>query len=825
MTEYRFTLSYVYMNNLHTRVVKPKYGEKVAIDVGHDSNEEYYREKLSGSLTFCNDDFSFVRNQAANSLDTKFSLLIEYNNTGSWFTLLNCYFYWTDCDINEEDKIFTITPNTDDSYDKFLGGIDKEYDLIKLAPKMTPVMLDKRPCLQIYALGDTKISCFLSNMWWEADCNEERDESKLTNDYHFAKWDDFISGVVSGTHTPSIPNLFSGSVAGQTGTSKFWSVQSGSYYLKIDYDENTEILDIIIDNGNTTLFRVTESNVQALAFPRTAILNAVAGSGATGKCTVNLDVLQLYARMISDVDTLLGVETKDLPLNDIVENNRNYTKVSPVSQGGALAVGANEILSNDPTEWGIWQPNQYYTEMTYIGGVVLPVCKHRWSRVSYWIGCGDEVKNAEEEGRRTVTLKDAYLLTDVINALLNEIDPGRILASNFLVTNNPLNTDYLGDEDIGLIYIAPKSNLLNIGYEEPAQKAPISLRQVLDMLRNTYRCYWQLEGTGNLRIEHIDWFRKGGRYTGATPNQIDLTTATTVRNNKTWDYETKKYKYDKPDMPCRYEFGWESETTLPFSGRPLVMDSGFVNPESVEKIGINGFDADIDYLLLNPGGISKDGFAIMKAYFENILSRPITVIYAALIPYWTILQYSAEVAESVEISATVSGSGTVYAADRYGNIISTLDSWNSPSTYSMTWTLPAGTAKILVQLNAGGVFTLESFEPSTRKVTYRDWTPIFYDTSRTISVQNGFMAFSLLQRYYAYDLPCRKYSIGEGTYAQPMTARGVSKRKTQEVTVPKALEIDVMKTINTSLGYGKIRKMNINLSSEAAETTLEYDTE
>lgn len=819
MADLRFTLNY---DSANPRTVYPKYSDKLAIDVGHDSNEEYYREKLSGTLTFVNDDYTYITTK---TLDTKFTLLIEYKQLGSWFTLLYCYFYQTDCDIDADNKILSVTPTTDDGYEEFIGGLDKEYDLVKLAPKITPVMLDKRPCLQFYALGDTKLTNILSNMSWEQDCNEERDHDVLVNTCHFRKWDDFVSGVVSGTHTPSVPTLFSSSYTAQTGTSKFWSIQSGSYYLKIDYDGNAQTLDIFIQNGNVTLFEMVEHNVSVLAFPRTAILNAVAGSGATGQCIVNLDIIQLYVRMMCDVDTLLGVETKDLPLNDIVENNRNYSKVSPVPQGGALAVGANDILSNTPTEWGIYQPNQYYTELSYIGGIVLPVCRHRWSRVSYWIGCGQEVQDAEAEGRQPAKLKDAYLLTDVINALLNEISPGRTLTSSFLLTaNNPINTDYPGDEDIGRLIIAPKSNVLEIGYTQAAQKAPITLRQILDMLRSAYRCYWLLQGTSGFRIEHIKWFRLGGRYTGSPIVGVDLTAKKTVRNNKYWDYETYKYKYDKPEMPCRYEFGWATETTLPFSGRPLVMNSGFVNLSSVEKINVPNCDADIDYLLLNPGAFSKDGFAIMKAQQQNIIASPITVYGSLLITVKTIIIYNTDANELVDVDYTCVGSGTIYATDGAGNIISQLDSWNTNDSVATTWTIPAGTARIVADLPSGSSFTLENFEPPIPKVTYRNFYPNPYDTTKKVVMQNGYLSFAFLPRYYDYDMPCKSYNIGEGAIAYPMIAKGVSKKKTQSVTVPQALNFDAMNVVNTNLGYGKIRKMNINLSSEAAETTLEYDT-
>lgn len=570
----------------------------------------------------------------------------------------------------------------------------------------------------------------------------------------------------------------------------------------------------IFNSSSVALFSAIETNVDALAFPRTISLNAVSGSGATGTCILNIDVAQLYARMISDSPSILGTATVELPSDDIVDNNRNYGRVAPVSESGDLSSGISAVLSSTPTEWGIYQPGEYYTQPLGVLSPTLPICRSRWSRVSYWISQSSLLQIAEKDGRQAMVLKEAYRLTEVINAILAEFSTPRTVSSDILRGYDPLG---LGDS--GLLYITPKSNVLNINHTEPAQKAPITLRQILDMLRTMFRCYWELSGS-TLVIEHIEWFRRGGRYTGSPSVMADLTAARTVRNNNVWGYEQNTFRYDKPDMPCRYEFGWMDDATQPFEGDPIEMVSGYVNKERVEKFTVVGFSADLDYLMLNPAGASKDGFAIMKADTYNQVTSPIYRNEDS--ETMVLLNYAPMGEEDVEVVYSASGSGQVWALDANSRPFALLSVWSTASGASETWTLPAGTAAIaLVLTTTSSEYTLEEFYSHFLKVVY--WTYAEGTVSES-ELQNGYLAFAWLERYYFYDMPCAGYKIGD----EYENAIGVAKKKTQEVSFPLSLASDyaaMKKTVRTALGYGKIRKLNLNLSSEAAQATLEYDTE
>lgn len=819
MKDYRFKLSYSNNGVTVERYVNAIFGDDLALEVAPDAGEMYYRERLTGNITFVNEDYDFIMNAP---IDAKIIAVLENWEYQNWWTYLECYFYRTDCEVNEDDRIISVQMSTSDQYDEFLGVLDKEVDLIKLAPKITPIMLDKRPCLQLYTRGANSVTCVLSNMSWEQDCEAVDNAGDLTSVHHFALWGSYVSAGLIGSNLPSGVPLYYAKQLTDTESERAFSITSGSYRLEVYEVASTAII-VNITQGNTILWRWTGPTAD-WGIPATIEMT---GYNGNPDCKLELDLLEVYGRIISDTDAILGVNTAELDANDLVGNNRNYKRVSPVEPGADLALGISGLFSSTPTEWGYYQEDEYYTPPYVIGaGEFVPVLRNQWGRVSYWIEQSTALDYVEQTGRKTVTLKDAYRLVDVINAILTELMPGMAVQSGF-IDRDPLNE---GEE--GRIYITPKSNVLNINYTEPAQKAPITLKQILDMLRTVYRCYWQLSGTTTLRIEHVEWFRRGGSYDASPSVAVDLTANATVRNGKQWSYLTGKYKFDKPQMPIRYEFGWMDDQSEPFDGWPLEMLSGYVDKTRVEKLTAGNFSADVDYLMLNPSGVSKDGFVLLKAGTESIT---VGVASGGTSSYSVLMSYETTAPEIVwaNFDYTVNEPSTdsdiaieILAFSKAGKLIDTITTKTKVgqgTDINQEWTLPANTAMIVAHFTAiGGTFTLNTIEPPTDKVLYYNWN---YNGITDHWLQNGVLAFVYLNRFYAYDMPCRKYRIGTGTYAEDKTAIGVAKNKVQDVIYPTDGYIEPEKVVKTNLGNGKVQKLMLNLSSKMAETTLCYDTE
>lgn len=811
--EYRIKLSV----NGYVRYTNAIFGDDLAVGYNRASDEQVITRTLNGKITFVNDDYDYIINTP---IDQRIDLIIEQQiaNTSIWNTFLECYFYRTDCQINQDDKIIEVEPSTT-NYDAFMGVLDKEVDIIKLAPTITPIMLDKRPCLQLYALGSTNISCILSNMSWEQECESIDNANDLLNTYHFAHWGNYVTAGLIGTNLPTgTPTFFSQKLAQTESVSNF-EITNGQYVLRVSTytapDSSQRVL-IAINKSGVRQWDATMA-LSEWGLPMTVTLTGYQGNPNIKLELANIDV---YGRLISDAEAILGVGTYDLPINDFA-NNRNYHKVSPVPVSGDLDLAISGIFSATPTEWGRYQVDEYYTTPYVIGGGEFhPVLRDNWGRASLWVMQSTALDYVEQTGRKTVVLRDAYLLTDVISAILAEFMPMCTLQSTFLLSSgDPLDTT---DPDNGILFITPKSNVLTIDYTEPARTAKITLRQIFDMLRVCYRLYWTLSYNGAvLRVEHIEWFRRGGRYSGNPIVGTDLTNYKTVRNGKYWAYLTNKYRYDKFQMPIRYEFGWMDDATLPFNGLPINMLSNYVDQSKVDKYMVNYFDADVDYLMLNPSGVSKDGFVVIKATQQNVLGASIAVGGQNSIA--VLMSYDSPAGETVRVEYQNTGVSTIYAYDSAGHRIAQIDRTTGDGDWSASWELPAGTKHIVIAFgDSPCTFILDAFYPAMAKALYVNWN---YNGITDHWLQNGRLSFVYLARYYAYDMPCRNYSIGSGQYLQTLTAKGVAKNKLQDIIMPTSGDVDMEEVIRTGLGNGKIRNLTLNLSSKMANVTLEYDTE
>jgi hypothetical protein len=218
----------------------------------------------------------------------------------------------------------------------------------------------------------------------------------------------------------------------------------------------------------------------------------------------------------------------------------------------------------------------------------------------------------ERTQRKGFTLRDAFPVWSVLQVLLGKVAPsvtheGTTTYSDFLYGSAK------GITDMTKLFLAPKSNVIVGEYQEPAMKAPVTLGEVLSMLRKVYGCYWFVDGQSRLRIEHVRWFKNGGAYSGDRVIGTDLTEALNVRNGKPWAFATSEVKYNKEDMPERYQYEWMDDSTEMFNGQPVNVLSAFVHEGKVEEVTVSGYTSDVDYMLLAPEMCSKDGFALLAA--------------------------------------------------------------------------------------------------------------------------------------------------------------------------------------------------------------------
>ena len=601
------------------QTVRPNYKDDLTLDYELETNQRFYRAKLSGKINFVRADYDIINDAP---FDSEFFLYIEKSD--DWGQTYNQYykakFMKTDCTFNDDDKLVTVQPETIDQYNDVLAGLEKEYNLITLAPTIQRITINKRPLIQIYVPGDSIVSCFLGGTNWEQDANATTDQNALIQTYHFALCNILKEIQITSHGSPAvISGLYTGRMT--TGASannfegKLYPELNVNYYIYITQQRIDSLpfgavaVEIRKQSDDTAMFRYTKATTSpfdTLEFD----LTAVEGSGATGTMHADMKSYNIYARYLCDVEKIDNLNTYPLTADDIVDNNRNYRHAI----GYAIDVAfISNNFSDTPTEWGLADNGKYFAPPYSIyGQTFYPIARSTWRYASLWFGFYLFDWILEKKARKAYTLRDAFTLSSCINVLLKEFAPGITHEatpeySQFLYnTNNPISRQSFK------LLISQKSNIINGEYQTPAQKAPITLQQIMTMLRDIYKCYWYIED-GKFKIEQINWFRNGGSYGYNPIIDYDLTQLENVRNGKKLAFAMSEYSFDKVDMPERYQFEWMDDVTTPFEGLPIEITSKYVTAGKIEEINISNFTSDIDLMLLNPGAISSDGFALFAA--------------------------------------------------------------------------------------------------------------------------------------------------------------------------------------------------------------------
>lgn len=605
------------------QTVRPNYKDDLTLDYELETNQRFYRAKLSGKINFVRADYDIINDAP---FDSEFFLYIEKSD--DWGQTYNQYykakFMKTDCTFNDDDKLVTVKPETTDQYDDVLAGLEKEYNLIELAPQIEFLTIRKRPLIQIYVPGDSIVSCFLGGTNWEQDANATTDQNALIQTYHFTLCNILKEIQITSHGSPAvISGLYTGRMA--TGASannfegKLYPELNVNYYIYISQQRidglpfGAVAVEIRKQSDDTAMFRYTKATTSpfdTLEFD----LTAVEGSGATGTMHADMKSYNIYARYLCDVEKIDDLNTYPLPADDIVDNNRNYRRAI----GYAIDVAfISNNFSDTPTEWGLADNGKYFAPPYSIyGQTFYPIARSTWRYASLWFGFYLFDWILEEKARKAYTLRDAFTLSSCINVLLKEFAPGITHEatpeySQFLYnTNNPISRQSFK------LLISQKSNIINGEYQTPAQKAPVTLQQIMTMLRDIYKCYWYIED-GKFKIEQVSWFRNGGSYGYNPIIDYDLTQLENVRNGKKLAFATSEYSFDKVEMPERYQFEWMDDVTTPFEGLPIEITSKYVTAGKIEEINISNFTSDIDLMLLNPGAISLDRFALFAAVMPS----------------------------------------------------------------------------------------------------------------------------------------------------------------------------------------------------------------
>lgn len=609
------------INGVYTQNdVHPVFGDDIKINISREENQIFKREKIEGTFKFVGNEFDLIYQC---SIFTKFTLEIyrEDMYVGS------ANFIRTDCEFNLDDKICSVKLTTKDIYEKILNGYDNKYNLVKLAPQRESVTLTKRAILQFYVRGENVVTNVVGGVHYEQSCKEVYDAGKLRNTYHFGGYLPLsyikINKVIDITAPFDVFGQYfiDNSTAGGAGIMYVNSTNS-RYKIQLTYLASEWVLLLIDSSTNKTLASANVPNVQsgsqAITFVKTG---SSGGDYASG--TYNSDG-DLYCRLLlpKQFDNSFQRSMDD----DITDYDSNYPYVGSVSLD-KFAPKMKMVIdkSVNPTEWGIDSEGTYFTypilnaDQQEKGSSPIPIGQSHWERMSSWLLSDDDVSDLVDDFDDTFVLKDSYPIWSAIAVLLNEIDntisfEGAQDYSMFLYSGamqELYSYDFLGCRNA--LHITPISNIKKTFYEQAAQRGEISLKQILDMLRNVYNCYWFIDSEKRLRIEHIVYFKNGNSYDVEKPTpSIDVTIKKNLPTGESWGFAQNTVEYETDKCPARYEFKWGDKCTYPFVGEPIDVKDIYLDASRKESVGIDNFLADIDYIVSNPSEVSDDLFALYE---------------------------------------------------------------------------------------------------------------------------------------------------------------------------------------------------------------------
>ena len=870
---YKFLLEYAPTEGTapDTRTVRPIYGDDLQVIIARADGEWYYTRRIEGDINFYNQDYDWLM---AQPFDGTFTLTIRHStdNGSTWHDYFSATFARTNLSIDEDNRHATLSGLTETAYNAIENGKDQEYDLRKIIPDyearevqghINPAlaMIDFRstdiPTSDIFCGGAFTSDGYLSR--YTPDFDEERiipqtPEWSLVRIFAEAKFDNANYPEANGTYVgflqygaaPVGQTTFSyyifGDLHSDNGFSMYLGYDDGDegqgpqYYLRWlgIYDTNQDLVTAELLNDSSDLHDHV-SPASLVFFSATFVFHYIRAALLThsgGAADNVLDTGNFYKRMAAFDNSDHGLQL--------------YASSRTVEQpnGHRLVPGTGE-QGTTPQYFAPPDDNHDY----------IPIAENNWNYGSLWYTITPSQSNGLTDPDKvgTFSWSACWPLGTILRYLLEKITDGKVtflensLGSRFLY--DPVNP-VAGHEPFDYLF-TQKSNVMSTGASAP--RCIVRLNWLLKLLRNAFNCYYWLEplplGRYSFRVEHVEFFRHGGRYEGDLSHAIDLTSLMPRKNFfrggnpvKCLADQTNHYSYDLKDLSEKYTYSWQGEGgSDDFKGNPMFFKAGWIEKTSSEDHQVDNIFTDLNWLLLN-AGTSTASSKNYEGLFLFATYRPIAANHtenANLTSQMFLLaSYSNMIYVAIDLWFTAP----------QGTEIKLLRHWHLPnqgtqqiSTYTATGqkqciSIVFESAFIVpnsLALDFGPDYaqaTIHRIHARTGNVYCVANTPNLLRPSTYL--QNAPLAWPTLQNEYLhYDIPAQRWSFDTDdlSTAQFLPTGTVKMAKRQEVKIlpipDLATEQQIMNIIGirTGIGTGIITSATINLASRNAELTIIYD--
>ena len=892
--KYQFILSYKATDSdeVLTNTCHPVYGDDLSVTIDREDGEWYYKRKLDGKITFERDDYRWIM---ARPFDGTFTLTVNETHDGgaSWHPYFEGTFSRANLEIDEDNQAASLSSFIEGVYNAIENGKDEDYDLMKIIPNADAkeVQGQIHPALaMVDYISDENINhsdMFCGSAITAAGYNDKNPHSGFSidakvvsdNNWLFARM--CCEGYVRMKDRSSVSDGYYGGNIGYmylTGQNPDYNKtcvggriegQEGNYcyldYRLLPYGPGGSQFVIIhtlrIYNSSNTLVATVESNSSVtndIYTPTSIIFDY---SEITQSPVEKVELFFHYIRA-----TLLTQSGGNS--DNVLDTGDYYKRMAAFVNDGGLQIYTSSNTTDQPnghrliTGTGEQGTTPQYFAPPDDQHDYIPLAEANWNYGSLWYTIEPSVANGllDETKIGSFRWTRCWPLGTVLRYLLDRITDGKVIftedttASQFLYsTVNPLNQhepfDYL---------ITQKSNVMNPGQGntgESAARCIVRLNWFLELLRNAFNCYYWLEkrndGKYLFRVEHVEYCRRGGSYSGDLSALINLPEMKPRRNfrdyanqlRKTYADQTNKYAYNMQNMVEKYTFSWQGDGgSDAFKGNPMFFKAGWIEKSSSEDHQVDNIFADLAWLMLNSGtdtASSKnyDGVFLFSGYqsAEEIVweenSHPTmqNFVLAAYSPIGNVHHVECNIWVTIPNGQTATlkqGNTTVETYTGTGESQLLSINVTAPAQQNIWIDFGANYANVTInriRIHYGNVYRVPN-------------TPDLLNTENYL--QNGPLAWPWLQNEHLhYDIPANKWcykhdnlqDIQTEDWEDDGTVKMIQKQTVKPVPITeKGTEDSIMDItgIHTSIEGGKtgiITNAKVNLSSRNAELTIVYD--
>ena len=174
------------------------------------------------------------------------------------------------------------------------------------------------------------------------------------------------------------------------------------------------------------------------------------------------------------------------------------------------------------------------------------------------------------------------------------------------------------------IYFIPKSDYLNPNATMPQRFASLSLKRLLEIICDTFNCYWWIENN-ELRIEHVSY----------NLNMQGIDAMSDYPENLKGH---RKYRYNVENMFSVESWKFMEQGNIDFIGSDIKYISTCVKKDTENKVkdrDLNEITTDIALIYTSPELISSSGFVMVCTRLingENWIDSEVGVISNNLMP-------------------------------------------------------------------------------------------------------------------------------------------------------------------------------------------------